>query len=367
MRNVFITKTFTNHHSIATGLYAETHGVLGNSVYDPKYKKVLNYGYDLWHFTEEITPIWTLNQKAGEGRHSGVLMWPGGSDQVYQNISTTFSLKYNPSVPFSDRVDVAVSWIMDPETPANLVFLYFEEPDKTAHVYGPESQQVANAISKVDNVTGYLLKKLEENNLTDAVNVFLLSDHGFESVTVSRIINITDFIPPEANYTIVEHSPTYHLYPANDEDGEIIYDALKNASNIFKHFSVYRKDELLDRWHYKHNRRTPPIFVLADESYAFSDIYRYANDYVNITNTSLTPNTTFGLHGYDNNEMNMHPFFIAFGPLIKKEYKLDPFDNVDLYSLFSYMLKLDAPHTNGTLDNVKSLLTSEPDPSLPYI
>ena len=82
---------------------------------------------------------------------------------------------------------------------------------------------------------------------------------------------------------------------------------------------------------------------------------------------TVTPNSTFGLHGYDNNEMNMHPFFVAFGPQIKREYKLDPFDSVDLYSLFSYMLKLKAPHTNGTLDNVKSLLTSEPDPSLPYI
>jgi hypothetical protein len=78
-------------------------------------------------------------------------------------------------------------------------------------------------------------------------------------------------------------------------------------------------------------------------------------------------NATFGVHGYDNNEMNMHPYFIAFGPLIKKQYKINPFDNVDLYSLFCYMLHLQPAITNGTLDNVKSLLGSEPDPSLPYI
>ena len=58
MRNAFITKTFTNHHSIATGLYPETHGVLGNSLYDPKYNKVIKYGYELWHYNEEIVPIW---------------------------------------------------------------------------------------------------------------------------------------------------------------------------------------------------------------------------------------------------------------------------------------------------------------------
>jgi hypothetical protein len=82
---------------------------------------------------------------------------------------------------------------------------------------------------------------------------------------------------------------------------------------------------------------------------------------------TVADNITFGVHGYDNNEMNMQPYFIAFGPLIKKQYKIDPFDNVDLYSLFCYMLHLDPPNTNGTLNNVKWLLASEPDPSLPYI
>ena len=91
----------------------------------------------------------------------------------------------------------------------------FQEPDKTAHTFGPESQEVKDAINKVDNVTGYFLKKLEENNLTNIVNTFLLSDHGFEAVTVSRIINLTDLIPPGTNYSIVEHTPTYHIYPEN--------------------------------------------------------------------------------------------------------------------------------------------------------
>jgi len=67
-------------------------------------------------------------------------------------------------------------------------------------------------IIKVDNITGYLIKKLEENNLTDAVNVFLLSDHGFETVTPSRILNITEVIKG-MNYTSVGSSPALHIYP----------------------------------------------------------------------------------------------------------------------------------------------------------
>jgi ectonucleotide pyrophosphatase/phosphodiesterase family protein 5 len=58
MRNVFITKTFPNHHSIATGVYPEVHGILANQVYDPEYGKVLNYSDEMWHFNDAVVPIW---------------------------------------------------------------------------------------------------------------------------------------------------------------------------------------------------------------------------------------------------------------------------------------------------------------------
>lgn len=57
VRNVFPTKTFPNHHSIATGLFPESHGVLGNEVFDPILKKVLHFGPEVYN-TQGITPIW---------------------------------------------------------------------------------------------------------------------------------------------------------------------------------------------------------------------------------------------------------------------------------------------------------------------
>jgi len=57
VRNVFPTKTFPNHHSIATGVFPESHGVLGNQVYDPILKKVLAFGPEMYN-RQGITPIW---------------------------------------------------------------------------------------------------------------------------------------------------------------------------------------------------------------------------------------------------------------------------------------------------------------------
>lgn len=62
MRNVFPTKTFTNHHTMSTGMYPEVHGVLGNTLYDRKLKKELSYGYELFHYNEDIIPIWVSVQ-----------------------------------------------------------------------------------------------------------------------------------------------------------------------------------------------------------------------------------------------------------------------------------------------------------------
>ena len=56
-RNVFPTKTFPNHHSIATGLFPESHGVLGNQVYDSISNRVLHFGPEMYN-TPGVTPIW---------------------------------------------------------------------------------------------------------------------------------------------------------------------------------------------------------------------------------------------------------------------------------------------------------------------
>lgn len=69
MLNVFPTKTFVNHHSIATGLYPDVHGVTANEIYDAK-KGRLAYSYDLFHYDESVVPIWVSLLSAIELQNS---------------------------------------------------------------------------------------------------------------------------------------------------------------------------------------------------------------------------------------------------------------------------------------------------------
>ena len=49
---------------------------------------------------------------------------------------------------------------------------------------------------------------------------------------------------------------------------------MKNASDHGANFKVYKTNEIPERWHYKNNRRAPPILAVADPPYVFQDFYQ---------------------------------------------------------------------------------------------
>lgn len=64
MMNQFPTITFVNFHSISTGMYPETHGVIGNRVFDEQHRKCSRFGQEtIFHQNEDIVPIWVSTIK----------------------------------------------------------------------------------------------------------------------------------------------------------------------------------------------------------------------------------------------------------------------------------------------------------------
>lgn len=366
MINVFETKTFPNHQSIATGLYPESHGILSNSLYDPKYERRVNYSAELYEY-DNVIPIWILNEVAGNGSHSGVMMWPGG-EFPYGNttdgsgilpnktILPTFHEKWNMSVPWKTRVDNIITWITHPITPTNLVMLYFEEPDYMGHAYGPDSENVKNKLKELDDILNYLCDSIDEKKLSDFVNVILVSDHGMQTVRPSRIIDFTSIVNTSL-YMTPSTSPVLHIYPIEGFEDEV-YKQLNTAAGNYS-FKVYRKHELPYRWHYGNNRRTPPMIAVADDGYVFQDFYATLDYYKKTFNITPSRNQTYGVHGYDNALNSMHPIFLAWGPLIQKGITIEPFESVDIFPLVSKILNLPSHPSNGTLKFIESILKSE--------
>jgi ectonucleotide pyrophosphatase/phosphodiesterase family protein 5 len=269
LRNVFPTKTFPNHHSIATGVFPDEHGVMANSLYDFELARPLNYSFDLFHMRSEIKPIWILNEMSGG--HSGCMMWPG-SNYDYDGVSCSHSRHFNISVDYTKRVDEVFTWILNDTAPANLIMFYIEEPDTHAHAFGPESQTITNLVEKLDQVTEYFYRKIQQHQLENRVSVIHLSDHGMDSLELRNVVNITDII--DANQVdFYGSTPVLQIVPKSLAETTAIYQKLLLAAEAHGHFKVFINTTLPERWHFNNKIRVGPITAVADLGYGFQDMY----------------------------------------------------------------------------------------------
>lgn len=359
MNNVFPTKTFVNHFSIATGRYAEEHGVIEDGVFDPIANKVVRYSQELFTFNDSVLPIWILNEMAAEDRHSGLMMWPG-CEFSYRGITPTF---YHASlfntIDYNDRIDTIMDWILNEFTPVNLVMIYFEEPDRTAHVYGPRSNQVLEQLKYIDETMRYLVTKLEHNGIAD-FDLIILSDHGVSEINYKRIIPILHILNT-SGCDYFDSPTSVSLYPKKD-DYDKVYAAVKaESSKNDSHFRVFKKPEIPDEWRYKNSPRVAPLFVLADEGYVFDNVKRALLEFENRYNISYGNDSVFGWHGYVTDCDSMGPFFIAYGTDFKSNHVVEKIDNVDLFPLFANLLGINLTGSthSGNFSNVELILEPE--------
>ncbi|XP_025204851.1 ectonucleotide pyrophosphatase/phosphodiesterase family member 5-like [Melanaphis sacchari] len=355
MRSAFPTKTFVNHFTMATGMHPETHGVLDNYMFD-RHNKTMHYTYEQFHYDDSLVPIWMQNEYNGEGRHSGVMMWPG-SEFPYQSKNPTYTEVYNNSIHWNTRIDTIMSWIEDENRPANLVFAYFEEPDRTGHKKGVSSQEIKNQIARVENTVKYMLEQINYKKLEKEINLIILSDHGMDTVTYDRIIFLDNYVS-NMTYKSIITGPNAFILPNMGKFDEV-FTNLSNGANISNTFYVFKKYQLPDRWHMKNNPRLNGIiYLLAKPGYAF-----WYSFYQTILDQTTKEMFKVGTHGYDNDDPQMRALFIGSGPMFKRNFTALPFDNVDLYPLISHLLALkqptnDTPHVNGTIAGVEQLLVS---------
>lgn len=149
-------------------------------MYDPHLKRVFNSSSPTlsdW-FPAHIEPIWTTNQRASTDRRSAA-EWFGANVQ-FSNESITY-IPYNSSMPNRELIDRFIGLFTLPEDAINFGALYFDEPDATGHVYGPDSAEMAHKLAEIDQLVGYLIERLKASHLIDKLNVIITSDHGMAS------------------------------------------------------------------------------------------------------------------------------------------------------------------------------------------
>ena len=340
---VFPSKTFPNFYALATGLYPEHNGVVGNTMFDPEFNASFKMSDRAavedgrWWGGE---PIWVTAEK--QGQRSGVFFWVGSEAEV-SGARPTFWQRYDAEIPNRARVAQVLAWLdlPEPERP-RLLALYCSDADHAGHRYGPDSPEVIKSIQELDAILGELLQGLEARGILDQVHLVIVADHGMSATSAARVIHLHEYLDLRT-VQIIDGSPAVTLR-ARQNNEEEIYRALRHAH---PHMQVYRRDTMPARFHYSQHRRIPPILCLADDGWTINT--RAAGD-------TSRMRWDGGAHGYDNLLPSMRATFLAHGPAFQKGVSVTPFQNIHVYNLLAHILNLKPAPNDGSIDSVRAML-----------
>jgi len=170
----------------------------------------------------------------------------------------------------------------------------------------------------------WLFIGLEERNLTEVVNVVIVSDHGMATTSTDRLIQLDEII----DMSLIEHSdgwPLYGLRPKDPADIQGLYDKLSSEASILNNFEVYLRDvNMPERYHFSKNERIAPLWIIPKTGWAI--VTKEDFDIVDAKAKGVVYHPR-GLHGYDHEHPLMRAIFIARGPAFPHppNSRLDPF------------------------------------------
>uniref|UniRef100_A0A3Q2C9W6 Ectonucleotide pyrophosphatase/phosphodiesterase 2 n=1 Tax=Cyprinodon variegatus TaxID=28743 RepID=A0A3Q2C9W6_CYPVA len=326
IRPVYPTKTFPNLYTLATGLYPESHGIVGNTMHDP-----------VFNATFSLRSREKLNHR-----------WWGG-----EPVSATV-------IPLERRILTILRWLKlsDEERPY-VYAVHSEQPDTFGHRLGPLSSELDNPLREVDNIIGQLMNGLKQMNLHRCVNVIIVGDHGMDEAHCDRTEFLSSY-PLNLDEIILIPGAIGRIRPRDPKSAT--YDPKVVVGNLTckmpaQHFKPYLKQHLPKRLHYANNRRIEDVQLVMERKWHIAK---------KMPEKPRTPCFFFGDHGFDNKYTSMRTIFVGHGPSFKFQKSVPEFDNIELYNVMCDLLGLKPAPNNGTHGSLNDLLKNPPfQPTVP--
>ena len=329
-------KTFPNHYTLATGLYPDHHGIIGNKFINRATGKKFSLSnrevkHDARYYGGE--PIWLTAQR--QGLRTAVFYWPGSDVAVQGKYPDKyFNYDQEPRLTFGQRIDGILKQLRRPEAKRpQLIMAYFEQPDHNGHVYGPQAKQTRIAVMEIDKLISNLYERIQKLPISDKVNFIVVSDHGMTLTMPEKHINARQYLKKEWYYDIEGDAP------ANVYAREGCADSICQALQGVDHIRVWHRTEVPYYLHYGTNENVGDVVIDTELGWLFSDKKAEYG----------------GTHGYDPSYNDMHALFRAVGPAFK-HISLPHFPNVDVYPLLCHLLGIEPAPNDGSLNIVKRML-----------
>ncbi|CUM66510.1 uncharacterized protein PRCAT00004176001 [Priceomyces carsonii] len=367
----FPSSTFPNHWTLVTGLYPSEHGIVGNTFYDPELRKqfintnptVGGLDPDFWRGGE---PIWKTAYD--QNITSAVHMWPGSEVPGIGIGGGPLEVdKFNGSEVLSSKVDRVMTWLdrADIDLRPELILTYVPTIDEFGHKYGIGGKNISNALTYVDDFINLLKLELRKRNLTNIVNMIIVSDHGMAPTSNDRLLYLDDLI----DLNKIEHIDGWPLFGLRPKKGYLEDEILQEMQSRFEkmdakireNYDIYRVQDIPKEWEFggsqsdhKFNYRLAPLWIIPRVGYSittYEQMKENGNDY-----------KPKGVHGYNNTELLMRALFLGSGPyfdnILKKGLKIKPFQNTEVYNFICDTLSITPSPNNGTFDKKRPLIST---------
>jgi predicted AlkP superfamily pyrophosphatase or phosphodiesterase len=318
-----------------TGLYPEHHGVIANTMDDPDSPQRFTLAgqasrEQMWWGGE---PMWVTARK--QNLRAGSVFWPG-SEAAVQGIRPDYWLRFDDEMPNVDRVNHLVDLLSlpDGQRPSFLT-LYFSEVDHVGHDYGPDSPEMPEALRHVDASLGHIEDAIRDLHLADRTTLVVVSDHGMARLSDRKVIFVDDYLDL-SSVDVVEWGQLLQLRPRRGTVDDV-YRALEGRHPSM---TVYRREEMPERFHYRASARIQPVLALAAEGWEITSHARWQNDLERRRKRG-------GAHGYDPQLRSMHGLFAAAGPRIRHRLAAPEFANIHIYDFLCAILGLKPAPNDG--------------------
>lgn len=334
----FPSKTFVNHYTIATGLYPGNHGLIHNTFYHAP--SGLTYSPSKRNMVEDSRfyagePIWVTARK--HGLRTATLFWVGSEAPVggyYPDIWKP----YDESLSYAARIDTVVSWFSQPsECRPDLVTLYFDEPDATAHRYGPTHTRTLKKVREMDRLLGILMHRLARLPQADSLHVLVVSDHGMAATSRQKCLFLSDYVAPGHCQRVLGSNPVFFIDSSPERYADV-YSALRTLP----HVRVWTRDSIPAALFPGSKSLLPEFVVVADSGWSLL--------------VQHTDALWKGEHGYDPVNTDMWGIFYATGPRFSSGRVIPAMRNTEVYNLIAHILRIAPAPNDGQEALAKSVL-----------
>lgn len=174
-------------------------------------------------------PIWiTAGQ---QDVPTAVHMWPG-SEVAWDEGSMLEVDKYNATETLENRTKRVLSWIdREKNDRPELILAYVPTIDEIGHQFGIAGQELMDALKDVDSVVGGLMDGISQRNLTDIVNLVVVSDHGMSPTSNDRLIYLDNLLEMD-NIDRIDGWPLIAIRPKSSIHLDSLYQNLVEAQKL---------------------------------------------------------------------------------------------------------------------------------------